>query len=118
MAEGQKNGGRFKPGQSGNPGGKPKAIIEVTQAARERTTNAIETLEEVMLNPKATQAARVSAAIAILDRGWGKAPQTMTVRREGDYASLSDDELIAIASGAIQGEPSGDGTSEDPEKLN
>jgi hypothetical protein len=100
----------FKPGQSGNPGGKPKIMIEVTAAARERTMQAIETLTKIMLDGKATGAARVSAAVALLERGWGKAPQTMTVKRgEGVMKELSDDELIAIASGAAEGVTNGSG---------
>ncbi len=31
-------GKKFKPGQSGNPGGRSKAIVEVAAAAREITT--------------------------------------------------------------------------------
>jgi hypothetical protein len=100
---GKNPGRRFKPGQSGNPAGKPKVIIEVVQAARERTVQAIETLEKIMLDPKATGSARVSAAVAILERGWGKAPQTMTVKRDGEFKDLSDAELIAFATGAAEG---------------
>jgi hypothetical protein len=102
---GKNPGKKFKPGQSGNPAGKPKVIIEVVQAARERTVQAIETLEKIMLDPKATGSARVSAAVAILERGWGKAPQTMTVKRDGELKDLSDAELIALATGAAEGEP-------------
>jgi hypothetical protein len=89
----------FKKGQSGNPGGKPKQIVEVAAAARERTVEAIETLTAIMRDAKATASARVSAAVAILERGWGKAPQTVTLRRDVDFRSLSTDELFAIAAG-------------------
>jgi hypothetical protein len=99
---------RFKPGQSGNPGGKPKAIIEVAQAAREKTASAIETLNTIMIDPKATASARVSAAVAILERGWGKAPQTIDLRRTTELGNLTDDELIAIAAGDVAA-PNGGG---------
>src|SRR5262245_49120404 len=36
---------------------------------------ALEVLASIMNNPKASDAARVSAATALLDRGYGKAPQ-------------------------------------------
>ena len=42
----------FKKGQSGNPGGRPKEVREVAALARERTTQAIETLTEIMLSKK------------------------------------------------------------------
>jgi hypothetical protein len=44
----------FKPGQSGNPGGRPKAIIEVALAARQYTVEAVETLVKIMRDGKAT----------------------------------------------------------------
>ena len=48
--KGKPNPGRkFQPGQSGNPKGPPKAIVEVATAARERTVEAIKTLEAIML---------------------------------------------------------------------
>jgi hypothetical protein len=37
----------------------------------------VQTLADVMANPKAPPAARVAAASAILDRGYGKPPQTV-----------------------------------------
>ena len=68
----------FKKGQSGNPGGRPKVIAEVKELARAHTGAAIETLVSIMANPKAAPAARVSAANALLDRGYGKPPQHIT----------------------------------------
>lgn len=63
----------FKPGQSGNPGGRPKDVGEVIELAREHTTTAIKRLVYWMNheNPKAS----VAATQAILDRGWGKPVQ-------------------------------------------
>jgi hypothetical protein len=40
--------GRFKKGQSGNPGGRPKTLTEVKQAAREHTETALKTLLSVV----------------------------------------------------------------------
>jgi hypothetical protein len=68
----------FKKGQSGNPGGRPKVIAEVKELARAHTGEAIETLVSIMTNPKSAPAARVSAANALLDRGYGKPPQHIT----------------------------------------
>ena len=44
----------------------------------EHTGEAIETLVSIMTNEKAAPAARVSAANALLDRGYGKPPQHIT----------------------------------------
>ena len=45
--------------------------------ARSHTRTAINVLVGVMRSDEATPAARVSAANAILDRGWGKAAQPL-----------------------------------------
>jgi hypothetical protein len=68
----------FEKGRSGNPGGRPKVVAEVKEFARAHTHEAIETLVSIMSNPKAAPAARVSAANALLDRGYGKPPQHIT----------------------------------------
>lgn len=57
----------WKPGQTGNPKGRPPGIL-ARDAARKYTELALETLIEACKH----KGERVQAAIAILDRGWGK----------------------------------------------
>ena len=112
-------GRKFVKGQSGNPHGKSPQIIEVAKAAREHTAEALAVLADIMRDRKATSSARVSAAVAILERAWGKAPQTIDLHRHGDVRNLTDDELLVIIGAAV--EPSGDRAAEqapDPSKLN
>ena len=52
-----------------------KTLTEISSLARSHTRTALNVLVGVMRNKDATAAARVSAANAILDRGWGKATQ-------------------------------------------
>lgn len=76
----RKQGGRGRPfpkGQSGNPGGRPKAIAEVRELAREHTGGAIGTLAEIMNSKKAPPGARISAAAELLNRGWGRSEQAI-----------------------------------------
>jgi len=52
-----------------------KAVTEIRSLARSHTRTALNVLVGVMRAKDATPAARVTAANAILDRGWGKAVQ-------------------------------------------
>ncbi len=70
-----RHAGMFKPGQSGNPSGRPKSDKTIRDLAKIHTEDALKTLSEIVKNPKASDTARVQACNAILDRGWGKAPQ-------------------------------------------
>jgi hypothetical protein len=66
----------FKPGQSGNPGGRPKGEGRVREAAREHTDEALGVLVAAMQDEDVR--VRIKAAETILERGWGKPPQAIT----------------------------------------
>jgi hypothetical protein len=88
----------FKKGQVNNPKGRPKAIIHLQELARAETEASIKTLVEIRDMVLAPPAARVGAANALLDRGWGKPAQTTTITMN-DKRSVqewTDDELIAF----------------------
>jgi len=76
----QRNG-QFGLGVSGNPGGRPKVVAEVRDLAREHTTEAIKTLLSIMNDDDKPPAARVAAAVHILDRAYGKATASVDVRQ-------------------------------------
>src|SRR5687767_13480411 len=71
----------FKPGESGNPSGRPKVVGEVQALARKHTTKAIAVIARVMRDPKCDPRARVAAANALLDRGYGKPAQSDLLER-------------------------------------
>lgn len=74
----------FKSGESGNPGGRPKD--EVGPLARAHTGAAIKKLVFWMRSKNSR--ASVAAAMALLDRGWGKPAQQIE--------SSSFDEIIEM----------------------
>jgi hypothetical protein len=105
MSRGGLRSTSFRPGQSGNPTGRPKRLAtiearrifrDVTDAARERTQDAVDTLSAIMKDSKAPAAARVSAAQALLDRGYGKPAQAIEVEAGPDLAHLSDEDLKTL----------------------
>lgn len=81
------SGRPFAKGTSGNPGGRPKTPFEVLEAARERSVRAVERLAELMEHDEPYA---VTAANALLDRGWGKPNQPMTL----DLQNATDAELL------------------------
>jgi hypothetical protein len=60
-----------------------KSLTEIRSLARSHTRSAINVLAGIMRSKDATAAARVSAANAILDRGWGKASQPIETGEDG-----------------------------------
>jgi hypothetical protein len=55
-----------------------KSTADIRSLARSHTDAAIRVLAGVMREKKTPAAARVSAAQALLDRGWGKATQPIS----------------------------------------
>jgi hypothetical protein len=66
-----------------------KAPTEIRSLARSHTEAAIRTLAAIMKQRKAPAAARISAACALLDRGWGRPD-----RLNADEAEQSSNELF------------------------
>ena len=60
-------------------------------AARELTPDAMDTLKEAMAGPKAPGSAKITAAIAVLDRGWVKPTQAVEAN-VNIFDQMTDDE--------------------------
>ena len=99
--------GGFRPGVSGNPGGRRKLPQRITELAREHTEAAMQTLIAICEDPKASVSARVSAAIAILDRGWGKPIQAIEFPRH-PLDALNENEqeaLLKVVEASLENAP-------------
>lgn len=76
----RQRGGRLwvKGEPSPNPGGRPRRSVELVEAAREHTAEALAVLVETMRKAKRLST-RLRAAEIIIDRGWGRAPMSISV---------------------------------------
>lgn len=70
------HGGR-RPGAGRKPGAVSKAKRQLAEMAKEHAEAALMTLVEIAGNDSENAAARVSAATAILDRGYGRPTQAL-----------------------------------------
>jgi hypothetical protein len=75
---------------------KAKALTSVRSLARSHTRTAITVLAKIMRSEDATPAARVSAANALLDRGWGKATQPLGSGDDGTLGIIHRIERIIV----------------------
>jgi hypothetical protein len=73
-----------------------KSLTEIRSLARSHTRTAINVLVGIMGSKDGTAAARVSAANAILDRGWGKATQPVGNGDDGALELIHRIERIIV----------------------
>jgi hypothetical protein len=102
MARGGKRegAGRKKGSKDTRPRSSPVIIApaqekrELREAARQFTDDALKTLAAIC-NEGQSEAARVSAACALLDRGYGKPTQQVETGSPGEFDRMTDEELDA-----------------------
>lgn len=73
----------FKPGRSGNPGGREAVPKEVRDAFKRHTMEALTVVLEIMRDKKGKKRDRLAAANSILDRAIGKPTQPIDGNGEG-----------------------------------
>ena len=66
---------KFVKGQSGNPGGRPKAVAIVRELAQAETESNIKALIAIRDDAAAPHAARIAAVRELNDRAFGKPTQ-------------------------------------------
>ena len=74
----------------------PKMLTSIRSLARTHTRTAVSVLVRIMRSEDATPAARVSAANAILDRGWGKATQPLGNSEDGAIELIHRIERVIV----------------------
>ena len=94
--------GKWVKGQSGNPRGRARTPVELTEACRKLSAEAVKVLGTILRSKKQRPQDRIRAAEVLLDRGYGKAAQTVELSGpEGGPIPVaidpwSDDDLAAL----------------------
>ena len=92
----------FKPGQSGNPNGRPKIPPELREAAKSAAPEALQVAIDLMRNPAVEPADRLRAVSIVLDRAYGKPVQATEIsgpdggpimHEAATVGAMSDEEL-------------------------
>jgi len=92
----------FKKGSSGNPSGRPKVLLadgrSLSDIAKQHTEAAVQALVDVLTDGE-SEAARVSAANSLLDRGWGRPKQDIGVEVSDDLVEIIAERRAQVAAG-------------------
>ncbi len=97
----------WKNGQSGNPHGRPKGtkgvgwrkVEDLRAYAQEMTKAAMDKAYALMMSDSTPPNVQLSAAMFIIERGWGKAHETTDINVDARFRNMSDEELVAYIMG-------------------
>ena len=89
-----KGKGGARPGSGRKKGSPNKATASLRDIAREYTDEAVKGLVAVLRNAGEPAAARVAAANAILDRGYGKASTVLSGDEDGGPVTLATEIVL------------------------
>ena len=92
---------RFKPGQSGNPSGRPKRTSEEQSALdsiRKLAPEAVKQMEAILTNPRASSYAKIQVISIILDRTFGRPEAAVKVTTAQQSVESAEARIAALVS--------------------
>ncbi len=90
----------WKPGQSGNPSGRPASERVLAEFCRSASLETSQILLDIARDKRAQGIARVQAIKELQERGYGKAPQQIKV--ETDVSALDNQALAGLIRGQLE----------------
>ena len=94
----------FQPGQSGNPGGRPKVYQAVSEYIRQLAGPDakcyVDKLHQIAVDPHRDTRSRINALEILLDRGYGRAPQE--IQLSGSVAALDPARLVRLTDAELE----------------
>ena len=112
---------RFKPGTSGNPGGRPKktaAELKAVEKMKKLTPEAVDVVEGILKNSKASFYARLQAAQIIFDRAMGRPDTFLKVDNAEQSVAASSARLQSLFGPADDEDDEGDeDEADDPDET-
>ena len=109
---------RFKPGTSGNPGGRPKktaAELKAVEKMKKLTPEAVDVVEGILKNSKASFYARLQAAQIIFDRAMGRPDTFLKVDNAEQSVAASSARLQSLFGSADDEDDESDECAESDE---
>src|SRR5258708_14797794 len=91
----------YEPGHSGNPGGRPKGLTQVRELARTHTEAAIAALAKIMQKEDSADQTVITAAVALLDRAWGRPTQPIAGDDEVPPIKTENDPSLTLIIDAL-----------------
>lgn len=105
----------WKPGQTGNPNGRPKKAQQIVDKAQDHAEEALKAMIDLLKSED--ERVKLQAAQAILDRGLGKPKQTIEDNRKSEVTDYTADELRALAGMGSTGTAAPQAGSREPNRI-
>lgn len=86
----------FKPGQSGNPSGRPKKTeqeLDLIAACKAKTPSALAVIVDIMENGE-KETSRLAAAQSIIERAYGKPVQPQDLSLSGTLLTIIERRIV------------------------